>query len=403
MTKSLETENTNYRRLWLPELIVFLVLSVLTYFIFKDAQWDLFFAELFYTPQKDDVWSHQNDPLWTFFYHGAPVLTGVLLFGSLIVLALSQLSPKWASRRIYALFVFLAVLIGPGVLVNSIFKPYWGRPRPRQVQELGGKYEFKAWHQPGIGAQGMSFPCGHSSVGYAFGVFFWVYRRKNPVVAHSWMLGSIALGTVMGVGRIAAGGHFMSDVIWSALMVWFPAWWLYYFGLRIPEREDGLLTKKSKAEQKLGILFDKKWFKVAFYGGLSVATILSLLLASPFYKALEYNSGSQSVPKSIVLELGPGDVSVNFDTQATEALKVSGYIKGFGFPTNEVWIEEEATAEQISVRLKRSGFFSDFENHLVLRLNPQFFESIQLKNSEGEFVISGEVPSEKLSVESRGN
>jgi membrane-associated PAP2 superfamily phosphatase len=399
MTTPQNTEVTNYRNLWLPELIVFLVLSVLTYLIFKEARWDLFFAELFYTPQNEDVWSHQNDPIWSFFYHGAPILTGFLLFGSLGVLAMSQLSPNWAHRRIYALFVFLAVLIGPGVLVNSIFKPYWGRPRPRQVQELGGKYEFKAWHQPGIGAQGMSFPCGHSSVGYAYGVFFWVYRRKRPALAYSIMLGSIVLGTVMGVGRIAAGGHFMSDVIWSALMVWFPAWWLYYFGLRIPEREDGLLHKKSRAEEKLGVLFEKKWFKLSFYGGLSVATILFLLLASPFYKALQYNSGTQSVPAEIVLELGPGDVSIVFDSQAVEALKVSGYIKGFGFPTNEVWIEEETHPSNLVVRLMKSGFFSDFENHLVVSMNPEFFQKIHLKTHEGEFIMSGDIPTEKIKTD----
>lgn len=390
---------TSYRNLWFPELIVFLVLSVLTYFIFKDAKWDLFFAQLFYTPQNEDVWFHQNDPLWSFFYHGAPILTGVLLFGSLAVLAMSQVRQTWAHRRIYALFVFLAVLIGPGVLVNSVFKPYWGRPRPRQVQELGGNYEFRAWHQPGIGAQGMSFPCGHSSVGYAYGVFFWVYRRKKPVLAHSIMMGSIVLGTVMGVGRIAAGGHFMSDVIWSALMVWFPAWWLYYFGLRIPEREDGLISTKSKAEEKLGVLFGKSWFKISFYGGLSMATIFSLLLASPFYKALHYNSGSQSVPAEVILDVGPGDVSIVFDSKIPEALKVSGYIKGFGFPTNEVWLEEEASVSSLVVRMKRSGFFSDFENHLVVNMNPEFFQQIHLKTKKGEFLMSGEIPTEKLKVD----
>ena len=191
----------------------------------------------------------------------------------------------------------------------------------------------------------------------------------------------------------------MSDVIWSALMVWFPAWWLYYFGLRIPEREDGLLTHQSKAEQKLGALFDKKWFKVSFYGGLSLATILSLLLASPFYKALDYNSGSQAVPQDISLEMGPGDVSVIFDSKAVDALKVSGYIKGFGFPTNEVWIEEEATAERLVVRLQNSGFFSDFENHLIVKINPDFFAGIRLKTNDGEYILSGDIPEEKLKID----
>jgi hypothetical protein len=40
--------------------------------------------------------------------------------------------------RMYGLFILLSVILGPGLLVNLVFKDHWGRPRPRQVVALGG-------------------------------------------------------------------------------------------------------------------------------------------------------------------------------------------------------------------------------------------------------------------------
>ena len=43
----------------------------------------------------------------------------------------------------------------------------------------------------------------------------------------------------MGVARMAAGGHFLSDVLWSAVLTWSTLLFLYWPIMRIPWREDG--------------------------------------------------------------------------------------------------------------------------------------------------------------------
>ena len=136
-------------------------------------------------------------------------------------------------RRFSKLSVFLAMLliIGPGVIVNAIFKEHYGRPRPREVVEFGGRQEFVPALQPNFGKHGHSFPSGHASMGFYFlGLFVYWYRDKRRL---AWLFLGIGLvyGTVMGMGRIAQGAHWLSDVIWSGGLVYLTAWLLCRSGL----------------------------------------------------------------------------------------------------------------------------------------------------------------------------
>jgi membrane-associated PAP2 superfamily phosphatase len=83
----------------------------------------------------------------------------------------------------------LTSIVGAGLIVNALLKEYTGRPRPREVVEFGGNWEYRAALELGIPGQGQSFPCGHCTMGFIFasGVMFWNY---SPPVA----IGSLALG-----------------------------------------------------------------------------------------------------------------------------------------------------------------------------------------------------------------
>lgn len=366
----------SYKKLWLPEALVFVFIALLSFVFFWDSRLDLFFANIFYTPGNPaGAWSHQDDPVWKFFYHGAPVMTGVLMLSCLFVLIGSHFHDKLKAQRIYAIFIFLAVALGPGLLINTIFKPYWGRPRPRQVQELGGKYEYQSFWQKGVSGQGMSFPCGHCSVGFVFGTFYWIYRRKNPALAYGGLATSIVLGTGMGIGRIAAGGHFMSDVIWAALMTWVPAWWLYYFGLKIPQREDGL---QSKTNGWLQTKMNTKWFAPVIYGFLGLATVTALLLASPFYQSFDKKILWATPNLNATLTLDKADVDIDYSFDQIEAIVINGYAKGFGFPKSQVDVLESFENEQIKYMLVRRGFFSDYESVFKIVINPSLIQNLQI-------------------------
>jgi membrane-associated PAP2 superfamily phosphatase len=124
------------------------------------------------------------------------------------------------------LFLALLLVIGPGLLVNLVFKDHFGRARPVQTREFGGKLSFSPLGQRAYAGIGKSFPSGHASMGaYWLGLFVFYWKRWRSL---AWTFGALGLvhGVVMGLGRMAQGGHWASDVVWSVAFVYFTAWGL---------------------------------------------------------------------------------------------------------------------------------------------------------------------------------
>jgi membrane-associated PAP2 superfamily phosphatase len=143
----------------------------------------------------------------------------------------SRLSPY---RR--AGFFFAAVLaLGPGLLINSVFKAHWGRPRPRQTVEFGGNLPFvSVWVRTSL-SKSRSFPSGHASMGfYLMAPAFLLYRRRRGLALAFVFVGLLS-GGYIGLARVVQGAHFPSDVVWSAGMVYLSGLVLVYvFDLRRP-------------------------------------------------------------------------------------------------------------------------------------------------------------------------
>ncbi|AFM26407.1 phosphatase PAP2 family protein [Desulfomonile tiedjei] len=153
------------------------------------------------------------------------------------VLVLLIASWKGRVRREYtkpALVVILTVIIGPGILVNGILKEYWGRPRPVDTIEFGGQQRYRRVLQPGTPGNGKSFTCGHCAMAFSV-VSGAAFYPLHPTAAVTMVAVGTAYGIVMGVARIAQGGHFPTDVLWSGILVCVVIVFLYYFVFRIPE------------------------------------------------------------------------------------------------------------------------------------------------------------------------
>ncbi len=131
------------------------------------------------------------------------------------------------ARRRLAMFVAMSIAFGPGVLVNTLFKGFYGRPRPAEVVEFGGQREFAPVWEPHIGEGGKSFPSGHVAMGVFWLAFAVYYYERNRRLAIAFALLALVQGGCMGVGRIVQGGHWFSDVVWAPGMVYFVAWFLY--------------------------------------------------------------------------------------------------------------------------------------------------------------------------------
>jgi lipid A 4'-phosphatase len=85
-------------------------------------------------------------------------------------------------------FLILSVVIGLGLMINSVFKDHWDRPRPRDVVQFGGTLHYTPAPLRGKGSE--SFPCGHCSVGFLYAGGWWLWRRRWPHLARA----SLTLG-----------------------------------------------------------------------------------------------------------------------------------------------------------------------------------------------------------------
>ncbi len=85
----------------------------------------------------------------------------------LIVIGLSfvrgGVSPK---HRNPWLFLLLVLLIGPGLLVHSVFKEGFQRERPRAVEQFGGSDAFTPAFVINQEGNGKSFVSGHSAMAF---------------------------------------------------------------------------------------------------------------------------------------------------------------------------------------------------------------------------------------------
>lgn len=189
-----------------------------------------------WTPALDQMIAHyfyygnQNSPAFVSNSFTHSVYTYGLLPGQIVgILAavglfLSFFSQFWKKYQKETLFLTLALILGPGLLINAVLKDHWGRPRPRQVIDYGGTQTFRPYYHPNFAHQpepSKSFPCGHCSTGYYFLALGLIGRRLNNKKLSYWgfTLG-ILWGSVLGIVRMAQGGHFFSDVIMSALLIW---------------------------------------------------------------------------------------------------------------------------------------------------------------------------------------
>lgn len=184
-------------------------------------EWDLAVSGWFHQPGAG---FYLRETFWVqLLYRGATWVLVALALGALLVLVVGSLSPPQdtrarQARRGAAAFFLAAVILGPGLVVNGLFKSHWGRARPAQVQEFGGQRLFTAALQPSRQcAKNCSFVSGHASIGFVLMAFACIFRRQRRL----WLLAGLGAGALVGLARIAQGGHFVSDVVFSGFVVWF--------------------------------------------------------------------------------------------------------------------------------------------------------------------------------------
>lgn len=212
------------RDIYIPA--VFLLLASLPFF-FIDI--DIRLSSLFYDPSSSNHWPLNSQIPWSYLYNYGTWPALLLALLALLSFIISFVYKKLIPYRKQALYLSAVMIIGPGLIVNTLFKDNFGRPRPRDIIEFGGQQQYHQLFQSDWGNEGRSFPCGHcSGAFYFFVLYFCAKGRKKKWLPYAGLTIGLGYGTLMGISRIVQGGHFLSDVLWSAGIVYLTAGLLFY-------------------------------------------------------------------------------------------------------------------------------------------------------------------------------
>lgn len=187
---------------------------------------DLWASGLFYRPDSGFFLGDWGPARLA--YRVVPVIVAINIIGVPLVVLIGRWRgrPLWGIDLKTGVFLVAVLALGPGLLVNAALKDHWGRARPTQITEFGGTHVFTPALLPAAQCErNCSFTAGHPSVVFAlvaFGFLATGRRRRRAIQASVLVLGAFS-----GLGRIVQGGHFLSDVVFSGLLVYGLAWLLY--------------------------------------------------------------------------------------------------------------------------------------------------------------------------------
>lgn len=220
-------------------IIGIVLLAAVSIYFWFDPQTDIYVSDLF-VEHGQFVWLHTA---WVFkVRHLLNDLVWLTVLLSVIGFALTfvwKKRPAWLNKRV-CLFIFLTFGLAPGLIVNVTLKNQWGRPRPIQTIPFGGHDHYqKVWVKSNVCPTNCSFVCGDCSAAFAFFCFVPLLRRRRKTQAVVFT-GVALFSLLLGVIRLAQGGHFISDVLSAYLIDYIVIMALF-----------GLLVRQTKSAQNL--------------------------------------------------------------------------------------------------------------------------------------------------------
>jgi len=198
---------------WLWPLVILISLTAALRF----TDLDLIVADAFYVDSAGFPFKHTRAAV--VLHELCPAIVAMVVLYFAVAMIGSRWSTTLRSRRIAASFLLVSMALGPGLVVNTIFKGHFGRPRPSEVTRYGGPYEYRRVWEWGPRV-GQSFPSGDASIGFYFGVPAFLVWRRRPRAGRGFLVLGLLMGAVFGLSRIAQGAHWTSDVLWSAGFVY---------------------------------------------------------------------------------------------------------------------------------------------------------------------------------------
>ena len=356
-----------------------LALALLTAALFASGALDIAAARAFYRPEPLDRWPLAHELPWSLLYRAAPWVTALLVITGLAALGASFTRARRDSRRA-AVLILLGVALGPGLLANAVFKDHWQHPRPRDLVEFGGPLHYVA--SPLIGSEGgASFPCGHCSVGFMSAAGWWIWRRRRPAWAAVSLAGGLALGLLLGAGRMAAGAHFLSDIFWSAVLAFGVLHVLWYQVLPVFAAE-GVLAARSWRCDRISTLA----------AALAGVAVLLALFATPHGTALtERVPLSAGSPRVLEVAADTANVTLILLDAPDNELAVDGELHGFGLPGSHLAARAEIVSQPLPAlryRIESRGWLTDVDGMATVRVPARAFDRVIVTLGRGNIRVS---------------
>ncbi len=284
---------------------------------------DLAASGLFYDPGRGFVTSAW--PPFLFLYRAVPwIAWGIFAVAAAAALWLFLLRrPLWPFDRKALIFLVVSTALGPGLLANTLLKDHWGRARPAQIEAFGGPREFTPAPLPASQcATNCAFVSGHAALGFSLVAFAFLLPRG--ALRRAGTAVSLVVGAVIGLGRIAQGAHFLSDVVFAGLLVYGTAALLYWW---IVER-DGLAAPLLR---QLYRWLGRRAVSVLSYGYRAfgeTAVCLTLAAAATVF-AIVISIGLIDRPLALFFHARDPDLRALFDLTGRLGLTY-GYLTAFG-------------------------------------------------------------------------
>ena len=136
-------------------------------------------------------------------------------------------------------FLFSCLVLGTGVIVNSIFKSFWGRARPNDTLVFGGEQPFTIpWLNVDYCETNCSFVSGDVSFFTLSLAILLIFNKQT------WNIFAYSAIILISLLRVMEGDHFLSDTIMSFIITYLVIRALYDLFQLLPE--DLNLKRKTK-------------------------------------------------------------------------------------------------------------------------------------------------------------
>jgi membrane-associated PAP2 superfamily phosphatase len=343
----------------LPAVQLACLLGVTVLFTLFD--WDRRIAAFFY--RDGQGWYLGDQPLWGWLHKYGTIPGVMLTLAALMTWLAGFYIRRLRPWRRPCLIVVLTTLLAAGLLVNAVLKQYWGRPRPGQTTEFGGKWAYRPIFPPGTPGKGASFPCGHCTMGFVF-LSLAAFRRQSKGLAYGGVAVGVGLGVLLSAARVVQGAHFVSDTIWSLGIVGMVATALILYW------SPGGARAATDAPERLSTR-RRTWITIGTV--IAMAVIAGgFMTRRPYYSTMIYPLDLPPSIETIRIQINtdPESVSIQYAGESNGRLTVDAH--GFGWMEFDYQLgfdtQKKNSSLNITLHVEARSYFAELDHTLTLML-----------------------------------